>query len=123
MITGKTLVAAVVGRPVAHSLSPTLHNAWLAAAGIDGVYVALPLEEGGFERFAQGMRGGVLRGVNITLPFKEAALKIADRASERAELARAANVLLFEPDGRLLADNTDGLGLLGAFAAQGKSVV
>lgn len=118
MITGKTVVAGVVGQPVTHSLSPILHNAWLAAAGIDGVYVALPIAGDGFERFAKGMGGGVLRGVNITLPFKEAALKAATRASDRAEQARAANVLLFEPDGRILADNTDGLGLLGAFAAQ-----
>ena len=118
MITGKTIVAGVVGRPVAHSLSPVLHNAWLAASGIDGVYVAFAPDAQGFERFADGMRGGAIRGVNVTVPFKEAALQVADRASARAEAAGAANVLLFEADGRTVADNTDGLGLLAAFAAQ-----
>lgn len=118
MITGRTVVAGVVGRPVAHSLSPVLHNAWLKAAGIDGVYVAFAPDAHGFERLAQGFRGGAVRGVNVTLPFKEQALKVADRASERAHRAAAANLLLFEPDGRILADNTDGVGLLGAFAAQ-----
>jgi len=118
MISGKTVVAGVVGRPIAHSLSPILHNAWLKAAGIDGVYVAFAPDAHGFERLAAGFRGGAIRGLNVTLPFKEAALRVADQVSEAAERAAAANVLLFEPDGRILADNTDGLGLLRAFAVQ-----
>ena len=118
MITGRTLVAGVVGHPVTHSLSPILHNAWLAAAGIDGVYVAFPVDTRGFERFVAGLRGGVVRGIKVTVPFKEAALKLADRASDAARRAEAANVLLFEPDGRVLADNTDGVGLLRAFEVQ-----
>lgn len=118
MITGKTIVAGVVGRPVAHSLSPILHNAWLAAAGIDGVYVAFPLAADGFGALAQALRGGVVRGLNVTIPFKEAALRIADEASDLARRSGAANVLTFETDGRIVADNTDGMGLLAAFAAQ-----
>jgi shikimate dehydrogenase len=118
VITGRTLVAGVVGHPVTHSLSPILHNAWLAAAGIDGVYVAFPVDLRGFERFVAGLRGGVVRGINVTVPFKEAALQLADRASDAAQRAQAANVLLFEPDGRILADNTDGVGLLRAFESQ-----
>ena len=118
MITGQTVVAGVVGRPVAHSLSPILHNAWLKAARIDGVYVAFAPDETGLGRLAEGFRGGAIRGLNVTLPFKEEALKVADRVSEIAERAAAANVLLFEPNGRILADNTDGVGLLRAFAVQ-----
>jgi len=118
MITGKTIVAGIVGRPVAHSLSPLIHNAWLAAAGIDGVYVPFAPDAHGFDRLAKGFRGGAVRGVNVTVPFKEDALAAADRASEAARLAGAANVLLFEPAGRTVADNTDGLGLLRAFAIQ-----
>lgn len=118
MITGATVVAGVVGRPVTHSLSPILHNAWLAAAGIDGVYVAFSPDAFGFERFVCGMRGGAIRGVNVTLPFKEAALALADQVSEAARRAQAANLLIFDADGLVYADNTDGVGLLGAFAAQ-----
>lgn len=118
MITGRTIVAGVVGRPVGHSLSPLIHNAWLNAAGIDGVYVPFAPDAYGFERLAQGFRGGAVRGVNVTLPFKEAALRVADKVSDRARRASAANLLLFETDGRIVADNTDGLGLMGAFAAQ-----
>lgn len=117
-LSGRTRVAGVVGQPIAHSLSPVLHNAWLAAAGIDGVYVAFAVAEGRFASFVDGLRGGSVAGLNVTLPFKGEALALADGVSDRAGLAQAANVLVFRSDGTILADNTDGLGLLGAFAAQ-----
>ena len=117
-ISGKTVVAGIAGWPVAHSLSPILHNAWLAAAGIDGVYVPFGIPADGFERFVRGAQGGAVRGINVTLPFKEQALAMATRASDRARRAQAANVLVFETDGSIVADNTDGLGLLWAFETQ-----
>jgi shikimate dehydrogenase len=117
-ISGTTLVAGVAGSPITHSLSPLIHNAWVAAAGIDAVYVAFAPPVDGFARFAQGLRGGVMRGINVTAPFKQEALTLADRTSERACRAGAANLLIFEPDGTIAADNTDGEGLLAAFAHQ-----
>ncbi len=111
-------MAGVAGAPVRHSLSPVLHNAWLTAAGIDGVYVAFAPPPHGFAPFAQGLRGGGVRGINVTIPFKEQALALADEASVLAQVAGAANLLLFHPDGRIEARNTDGSGLLGALAAQ-----
>jgi shikimate dehydrogenase len=117
-ITGATAVAGVAGAPVRHSLSPLIHNAWIAAAEIDAVYVPFAPCGDDFTRFAEGLRGGVIRGLNVTVPFKEAALGVADEVSDRAELAGAANLLVFNTDGRITADNVDGLGLLGAFAAQ-----
>ncbi|MBQ1543269.1 MAG: shikimate dehydrogenase [Caulobacteraceae bacterium] len=117
-ITGATVVAGVAGAPVRHSLSPTLHNAWLASAGIDGVYVAFAPPADRFAVFVEGLRGGAVRGLNVTLPFKEEALALADEASDLARAAGAANVLVFETDGRIRADNTDGFGLLQALAVQ-----
>ena len=116
--TGATIVAAVVGRPVIHSLSPLIHNAWLAAARIDGVYVALSPTEKGFPSLVDGLRGGAIRGCNVTVPFKEAALALADRPSAQALRAGAANLLVFDADGTVTADNTDGVGLLAALASQ-----
>jgi shikimate dehydrogenase len=117
-ISAATVVAGVAGAPVRHSLSPLIHNAWLAAAEIDGVYVAFSPPATGFESFASGLRGGAVRGLNVTAPFKHTALEVADRASERARRAGSANLLIFEPDGIVAADNTDGEGLLDAFAGQ-----
>lgn len=116
--SGAAVVAGVVGAPVRHSLSPLIHNAWLAGAGIDGVYVPFAPEPSRFAAFVTGLRGGVVRGLNVTIPFKEEALALADQASARAKAAGAANLLIFEADGAILADNTDGLGLLAAFAEQ-----
>ncbi|WP_374343983.1 shikimate dehydrogenase [Phenylobacterium sp.] len=117
-LSGKTRVAGVVGQPIAHSMSPVLHNAWIAAAGLDAVYVPFGIAEGRFAAFVEGLRGGSVAGLNVTLPFKGEALAAADEATSRAAGARAANVLVFRPDGSILADNTDGLGLLAAFAEQ-----
>jgi shikimate dehydrogenase len=117
-ITGRTIVAGVAGQPVSHSLSPLIHNAWLQAAGIDGVYVTFAPAADLFQTFAKSLRGGAIRGLNVTVPFKEAALAVADDISPRAARAAAANLLIFEADGRVFADNTDGLGMLGALAAQ-----
>lgn len=117
-ITGAAMVAGVVGAPVTHSLSPLIHNAWLAAAGLDGVYAPFACPEDRFGALVEGLRGGIVRGLNVTIPFKEQALALADEADDLARLAGAANVLLFEADGRILARNTDGPGMLGAIAAQ-----
>jgi shikimate dehydrogenase len=117
-ISGKTLVAGVIGRPVGHSLSPLIQNAWLKAAGLDAVYVALSPSEDWLAPFINGCRGGMIAGLNVTLPFKSQALNLADDASARARQAGAANLLVFRDDASILADNTDGEGLMAAFAAQ-----
>jgi len=117
-ITGAAMVAGIIGRPVTHSLSPVLHNAWIEAAGLNAVYAPLAPTADGFQALVNGLRGGVIRGVNVTIPFKEEALAAADELSDRARLAGAANLLLFRADGTVFADNTDGLGMLGALAVQ-----
>jgi shikimate dehydrogenase len=117
-ITGATTVVGVAGAPVRHSLSPLLHNAWIAAVGLEAVYVAFSPPAHRFRAFAEGLRGGAVRGLNVTLPFKADALAVADRASDIARRSGAANLLVFEPDGTIVADNTDGAGLLAAFAEQ-----
>lgn len=116
-ISGQTMVAGVVGAPVRHSLSPMIHNAWLAKTMVDAVYVAFESKPDTFASFANGLRGGIIRGLNVTAPFKELALSLADDRSSRAVRAGAANLLVFEPDGSVTADNTDGEGLLHAFRA------
>jgi shikimate dehydrogenase len=121
-VSGRTPVAGVVGAPVRQSLSPVLHNHWLAACGLDGVYVPFPLHSDRFEAFVEGLRGGGVVGVNVTLPFKARALAVADAADAAAQAAGAANLLLFRPDGSVEARNTDGLGLLAAFHDQAPEV-
>ena len=116
--TGAAAVAGVVGAPIRHSLSPLLHNAWIDALGLDAVYAPFAPPERGFAALVQGLRQGVIRGLNVTAPFKGEALALADEADAAACEAVAANLLLFHPDGRISARNTDGIGLLYAFSRQ-----
>lgn len=112
-ITGATRLAGVAGWPVAHSLSPLLMNAWIAASGLDAAYGAYPVrpETGLAALKAIGALG--LSGLNITTPLKEMALKAADIASPTARAIGAAN-LLTARDGYLHAYNTDAPGFLEA---------
>lgn len=125
----------VAGNPVAHSQSPFIHAMFAQATGQAIRYGRLlcPIDEvGGFSRTIQGFAassggaigdfdadaglsaGGPARGCNVTVPFKFEAFRLGARQTERAALARAANVLRFDPhgDGGWLADNTDGAGLV-----------
>ena len=116
--TGAARLAGVVGAPIAHSLSPLIHNSWIAAAGLDAVYVPFAPGADGLARLVEGLRGGAATGLNVTLPFKGEALALADAATPAALAAGAANRLVFDPGGAVRADNTDGAGLLAALAAQ-----
>ena len=118
-ITAQTRIAGVVGHPVGHSLSPVIHNAWIEAAGLDAVYLAFAPPEAGFEALVNGLRDQVALGLNVTIPFKERAAVLADRRTAAVERAGAANLLVFEPDGGVTADNTDGIGLMGALSEAG----
>ena len=86
-LSGAARVAGVVGAPVRHSLSPLIHNAWIAGAGLDAAYVPFSPPESGFAALVQGFRGGAIRGLNVTLPFKEQALALADSPSAAARAA------------------------------------
>lgn len=113
-----TLVAGVAGQPVVHSLSPLIHNTWIEAAGLDAAYRAFgPADAAAFGDLVAKGRAGVLRGLNVTAPFKRQALALADEGGEAARACGSANLLLFE-DGRVRADSTDGAGLMAALAEQ-----
>jgi shikimate dehydrogenase len=125
-----TAKAAVIGWPVEHSLSPVLHGYWLKKYGIDGTYekIAVPPEKD-FAAEVARLRDGGCRGVNVTVPYKEAAFALADAPDDSTRQTGAANLLIFK-NGHIHARNTDGVGLadslmqaLGNIWPGGKSVV
>lgn len=105
-------LAGVIGDPVGHSRSPRLFAHWFSAHHIQGYYVPLHIAPGNFGSCVRRLPQMGFRGVNVTLPHKEAALILADDVTDRARRIGAANTLTFQPDGRLHADNTDGAGFL-----------
>ena len=105
-------VAAVLGHPINHSKSPKLHNYWLSLFDIDGHYIPLDIDPRNFENSIRALSGLGFVGANVTIPYKEKVLKIADKISDRAAIIGAANTLTFLQDGTIYADNTDGYGFL-----------
>jgi shikimate dehydrogenase len=102
---------AVIGNPIVQSKSPLIHAHFATATQQDLEYGRI---EGPLDGFTEAVRafqrsGG--RGMNVTTPFKLQAFELADQKSERAQLAGAVNALKFEADGRILAENFDGIGL------------
>jgi shikimate dehydrogenase len=103
---------AVLGDPISHSLSPALHRAGYAALGLDWTYDAVRVSAGGLAAHVRSL-DDTWRGLSLTMPFKREAMRLADRVSDRARLAGAANTLVLV-EGEVHADNTD---LPGAVAA------
>ncbi|GAB6841407.1 shikimate dehydrogenase [Methylorubrum rhodinum] len=106
-----TRKAFVVGHPIAHSRSPLIHGHWLAEHGLDGTYERLDVAPDAFEAFFRGLPGSGFAGGNVTIPHKEAAYRLADSLTERARAIGAVNTLVVT-DGRIVGDNTDGIGFI-----------
>ncbi|MGP0103347.1 MAG: shikimate dehydrogenase [Solirubrobacteraceae bacterium] len=105
----------VLGWPVAHSRSPAIHNAALAALGMDGWrYQRLPVPPALFAQTTRALGPAGFLGANVTIPHKQAALALAAHASRAAREIGAANTLTFAADGTIAAENTDAPGLIAA---------
>ena len=104
--------AGVCGWPVAHSRSPRLHGYWLERHGIDGAYLPFAVRPENLAAALNALPVLGLRGVNLTVPHKEAALGLVDRASEEARRIGAVNTIVVDGDGGLEGRNTDGYGFL-----------
>lgn len=113
---------AVIGHPIAHSRSPRIHAAFAAATGQRLAYDRIDAAPEAFEGVVRDFFDDGGRGLNVTLPHKEAAARLADRLTGRARLAGAVNTLARQPDGTLLGDNTDGAGLMADLARLGIAV-
>ena len=110
-VTGATRLAAVIGDPVRHSLSPTLLGAAFAETGLDWAYVALEVAEGAAVRALDGMAALGISGLSVTMPHKSAIAAAVDRCTEDAGALNAVNCVVVE-DGELVGYNTDGGGFL-----------
>lgn len=103
---------AVMGNPIAHSKSPAIHAAFAKQTRQSIRYRAIQVDPGGFEQAVGNFFASGGKGLNITVPFKQEAWKLADNLSPRASLAGAVNTLKPEANNKLSGDNTDGIGLV-----------
>ncbi|TDC50157.1 shikimate dehydrogenase, partial [Jiangella ureilytica] len=109
---------AVLGSPIAHSLSPVIHRAAYRRLGLDWEYTAHEVDESSLARFVSGL-GPEWRGLSLTMPLKRVALDVAATASDVARTVGAANTLVRRDDGGWDADNTDVPGVVATLRAAG----
>ena len=111
-ISGTTRVAAVIGDPVRHSLSPVLHNAAYQQLGLDWVYVAFDVPDGAARPALDGARAFGLVGLSVTMPHKAAVADLCDERAPDAAKLHSVNTVTLRPDGSLYGESTDGEGFL-----------
>ena len=109
---GSTALLGVLGDPVRHSLSPAMHNAALAALGLDWVYLALPVAAPDLASVVAALEALDCRGLNVTIPHKQAVATLAAELSPLAQRLGAVNTLVRRPGGGWLGTNTDVEGFL-----------
>ena len=122
MISATTKLAAVIGSPIDHSLSPALHNAGFAATGVDWVYTAFELAPGAAAAALDAMRILGIGGMSVTMPHKEAVFELVDEVDAAGVALRSVNTVVPVGDGKLRGYNTDGGGFVASLAAQGVAV-
>ena len=115
MINGQTKIFGILGRPVAHSLSPAMHNAAFRHLAINAAYVAFPVTD--LAKAVSGLRALGIGGVSVTIPFKEEIIPFLDELDPRAATIGAVNTVV-NRDGRLTGYNTDWLGAMTALTAK-----
>ncbi len=119
MISGHTAWLGVMGMPIKHSLSPRLHNFWLAQHNLDAVYLPLPVPPEQLPDAIKALPHLGCRGVNVTIPHKEPLLKLLDIIDPVAAQIGAVNTVLVQPDGKLWGANTDAFGFAASVTAAG----
>jgi shikimate dehydrogenase len=118
VISGKTQVCGVIGDPIAHSLSPAMHNAAFKHLKLDFVFLAFKVNAAGLENAMRGMRGLGVRGLNVTMPHKIAIVRYLDEADSTVRFLGSANTVLNDA-GKLSGFSTDGVGALNALRENG----
>lgn len=113
-ITGHTRMICLLGSPVAHSLSPQMHNLAFETLGLDYRYLAFDVQPAQLSAVAEAFRAMKVRGMNLTMPLKNDIVPLCDRLSPAAEISGAVNTVVFEEDGSLSGHTTDGAGFLRA---------
>ena len=122
MITGATRLAAVIGSPVRHSLSPALHNAAFDAAGLDWRMVAFEVAPGDGAAAVAAMRTLGIGGLAVTTPHKADVAAAVDEVDPAAAALRSVNTVVLRDDGSTLGASTDGAGFVDSLRADGVDV-
>lgn len=121
-ITGKTRLTCLLGTPVAHSISPQMHNEAFRQLGLDYVYTAFDVAPEDLKQAVDALKLFNVRGFNLTMPHKTAILDMLDELTPAARLAQAVNTVTYE-NGKLIGHTTDGTGYMRSVEDAGFSIL
>ncbi|CAM2939847.1 shikimate 5-dehydrogenase [Streptococcus acidominimus] len=117
IIDGYTRLAAVVAKPIKHSISPFIHNLAFEKTGVNGVYVAWEIPEEYLTVTLDNIKRYDMFGINLSMPYKQAVIPYLDELTESARLISAVNTVIHR-DGKLIGHNTDGIGFFKSLEKQ-----
>ena len=106
---------ASIGKPIAHSLSPILHNYWYEKYGINAKYSLLDVKESNLEEIIKKIKNKELDGINVTLPYKQKIIKFIDRLVNDGEHTNSVNTIFLDDTNNIIGENTDVFGLQAAY--------
>lgn len=121
-ITGHTRLTALLGSPVAHSISPMMHNESFRLLGLDYVYLCFDVNEASLPAAVEGLKTCNIRGFNLTMPNKNKVVELLDELSPAARLIGAVNTVVND-DGKLTGYNTDGVGYMQSVKDAGYNII
>lgn len=121
-ITGKTKLTGLLGSPVAHSISPQMHNEAFRQLGLDYVYLAFDVTPEHLESAVLGLKAIGIHGFNLTMPLKVHIIPLLDELTPAARLANAVNTVIIK-DGVLIGHNTDGIGYMHSVLDAGYDII
>ncbi len=121
-ISGKTRLAALIGSPVSHSISPEMHNLAFKALGIDCVYLCFDIGNSDLRTVVEGLRDINILGYNVTMPFKERIPELMDDLTDPARLSGSCNTVILK-DGRMTGHTTDGIGFMRSVSDCGCDII
>lgn len=122
LITGHTRLTALLGSPVAHSISPLMHNESFRQLGLDYVYLCFDVNESTLSSAVHGLKACGIKGFNLTMPNKNKIVELIDELSPAAKLIGAVNTVVNE-NGRLIGYNTDGTGYMQSVKDAGYNII
>lgn len=121
-ITGTTKLTGLLGSPVAHSISPLMHNEAFRLLGLDYVYLCFDVDTTGLKTAVEGLKTLGVRGFNCTMPDKNEMCTLADELSPAAQMIGAVNTVVND-NGKLIGHNTDGIGYMHAVKDAGFDII
>ena len=121
-ITGTTRLTGLIGSPVAHSISPQMHNEAFRQLGLDYVYLAFDVGNSDLKKAVDGLKAIGICGFNVTMPFKARIPELADELTPAARLAGACNTMIVK-DGKMIGHTTDGIGFMQSVIDAGHDII